>query len=30
MENFNRHNHGTVSRIPIKFGTGVEHSSGIT
>jgi len=29
-ENCNRHNSRTVSRIHLKFGTGIEHPSGIT
>ena len=29
-ENCNRHNSGTVSRIHLKLGTGIEHPSGIT
>jgi len=30
MENCNRHNSGTVSRIHLKLGTCIEHPSGIT
>jgi len=30
MENCNRHNSGTVSRIHFKLGTGIDNPSGIT
>jgi len=29
VENFSRHNSGTVSRIQFKLGTGVDYLSGI-
>jgi len=30
MENRNHHNSGTVIRIHLKVGTGIDHQSGIT